>query len=55
MFLDFLDVRLKISVVSTHVKSECAREKQENGKSISTLVLINSTQLINEENLRKKK
>ena len=42
MFLDVWDVRLEISVISTDVNlnGECAREKKENGKSVSALVLI---------------
>ena len=47
MLLDVWDVRLEISVVSTLVNlngPEFAPEKQENGKSGSTLVLIDSPQ-----------
>ena len=42
MFLDVWDVRLDISVVITHVN--LASEKQENGKSVKTLVLIDAPQ-----------
>ena len=47
MFFDFLDVPLEISVVNSHVNLNglsVSREKQENGKSVSTLVLIDSLQ-----------
>ena len=58
MFLDDWDVGLEISVVSTHVNLNGLSVhviKQENGKSVSTLVLFDSPQKINGENVRKKK
>ena len=47
MFLDIWDVRLEISVVSTHVNLNgliVDVKKTGNGKSVSTLVLIDSPQ-----------
>ena len=47
MFLDIWNVRLEISVVSTHVNLNgliVHVKKTENGKSVSTLVLIDSPQ-----------
>ena len=47
MFLDVWDVRLEISVVSTHVNLNGLSvhvKKKENEKSVSTLVLIDSPQ-----------
>ena len=47
MFSDNWDVQLEISVVSTHVNLNALSvyaKKKENGKSVSTLVFIDSPQ-----------
>ena len=47
MILDVWDIRLEISVVCTHINLNglsVHEKKQENGKSVSTLLLTDSPQ-----------